>query len=81
MRQAGKETLLDLYGGDRLAQQETLHLIAALGPYRVELLLGLHAFRGGRHTEAGGSVATARTMLSELALSTMFLTKDLSILI
>ena len=40
-----KQQLLDLVGGQRPAEQEALHLRAALGPDRIELLLGLDPFR------------------------------------
>ena len=72
---------LDLVAGSGLAEQEALHLGAALGPDGVELLLGLDALGGRRHAEALAIAATARTMLSEPTPSAMSFTNERSILI
>src|SRR6186713_2301465 len=54
-RPASRQELpLDLGGGKRPAEQESLHLRASFGSDAVELLGGFHALGGGRHAHAVG---------------------------
>ena len=77
----GKQEMLDLAGGQRLAQQEALHLGAALGADRVELRHVLDAFRSRRNAEAVGQRRHRAHDIERAALSAMFFTNERSILI
>src|ERR1700732_1408815 len=50
----GKELPLDLTCGERLAEEESLHLGTAFGRDPVELFPGFHAFGGRRHAHSVG---------------------------